>query len=60
MRTSFFALFVWALLQAGAAAMPQPDFSLTDINPGSVRSQQSISPRNYRGIISAWYFGREW
>jgi hypothetical protein len=60
MRIPLFSLSVLALLQAGALAVPQPDFSLTDINPGSVRSQQSISPRNYRGLISAWYFGREW
>ncbi|MFN0125314.1 MAG: hypothetical protein ACKV19_01350 [Verrucomicrobiales bacterium] len=60
MRILFLALSVSALLQAGASAIPQPDFTLTDINPGSVRSQQSISPRNYRGLISAWYFGREW
>lgn len=34
-----------------------PDFSLPDINPASARASQSISPRDYLGQVSAWYFG---
>lgn len=42
---------------------PQPgkdavlDFSLIDVNPASPRFNQDISPRDYLGEISAWYFG---
>jgi hypothetical protein len=36
---------------------PQPDFHLQDVNPNSARSGQSVSPRDYLGGISAWYFG---
>ena len=34
-----------------------PDFSLTDVNANSPRNQQAVSPRDYLGKISAWYFG---
>jgi len=34
-----------------------PDFSVIDINPGSPRYDEMVSPRNYVGQISAWYFG---
>ena len=34
-----------------------PDFSLTDVNPTSSRYNEAISPRDYLGGISAWYFG---
>ncbi|MCO6439259.1 MAG: hypothetical protein J5J06_19380 [Phycisphaerae bacterium] len=34
-----------------------PDFSLTDVNPASARTQQPVSPRDYLGQVSAWYFG---
>jgi hypothetical protein len=34
-----------------------PDFSLPDINPNSARFNQNISPRDYLGSASAWYFG---
>lgn len=34
-----------------------PDFSLPDVNPNSVRYQETVSPRDYLGQISAWYFG---
>jgi hypothetical protein len=34
-----------------------PDFALLDVNPGSPRSGQVVSPRDYLGQVSAWYFG---
>jgi hypothetical protein len=36
---------------------PMPDFLLEDCNPGSPSVGQKISPRQYLGKISAWYFG---
>jgi hypothetical protein len=33
------------------------DFSLTDVNPQSARYQQTVSPRDYLGQVSAWYYG---
>lgn len=33
------------------------DFSLVDVNPNSMRYQETVSPRDYLGQISAWYFG---
>jgi hypothetical protein len=32
-------------------------FSLPDVNPGSPRFGQVVSPRDYLGQASAWYFG---
>ena len=34
-----------------------PDFSLPDVNSNSTRFNQPISPRDYLGEVSAWYFG---
>ena len=34
-----------------------PDFSLVDINTTSDRYNETISPRDYLGSVSAWYFG---
>jgi hypothetical protein len=36
---------------------PLPDFALVDQNPASATSGQEVSPRDYEGQISAWYFG---
>jgi len=33
------------------------DFHLEDINPNSSRYQQQVSPRDYLGRLTAWYFG---
>jgi len=62
-----------ALLAAGcgedATAPPPPapacspesivaaDFSLPDVNPSSTTYDDTVSPRQYQGMISAWYFG---
>jgi hypothetical protein len=40
-----------------SASDPVPDFHLRDVNPNSVRFGTEVSPRNYLGSISAWYFG---
>ena len=34
-----------------------PDFSLIDVNPNSARHDEAVSPRDYLGSISAYYFG---
>lgn len=42
---------------------PQPspdalaDFTLADVNTASERFGEPISPREYLGTVSAWYFG---
>jgi hypothetical protein len=33
------------------------DFQLVDVNPNSATHNQTISPRDYLGQVSAWYFG---
>jgi hypothetical protein len=40
----------------GSAAMPA--FSLVDVNPGSRTAMRMVSPRDYLGQVSAWFFGR--
>jgi hypothetical protein len=39
------------------ANVPKPEFALLDVNPNSATSGKTISPRDYTGQISAWYFG---
>lgn len=34
-----------------------PDFSIVDVNPNSSAYGDSISPRDYLGKVSCWYFG---
>jgi hypothetical protein len=36
---------------------PVPDFQLQDVNPNSPTNLMNVSPRNYLGLTSAWYFG---
>ncbi len=33
------------------------DFTAADVNTASARYQEDVSPRDYLGNISAWYFG---
>jgi hypothetical protein len=40
-----------------AAADALPDFSDLDVNPTSATSGSLVSPRDYLGQVSAWYFG---
>ena len=37
--------------------LPVYDFSLVDLNVNSATFNQSVSPRDYKGQVSAWYFG---
>jgi len=39
------------------ADQPAPDFSLVDQNPNSTTAGKPVSPRQYLGKVSAWYFG---
>ena len=44
----------------GPTPLPEdaaPDFSILDINPDSPRYDELVSPRDYVGHISAYYFG---
>lgn len=41
----------------GVVAAVVPDFSLLDDNANSATYGQAISPRDYLGQVSAWYFG---
>ena len=49
------------VVEVGAAAEGEndqvSDFSLVDVNPNSETYNQAISPRDYLGEVSAWYFG---
>ena len=36
---------------------PVPDFALMDVNPTSTTFNQAVSPRDYTGRTSGWYFG---
>ncbi len=40
-----------------AEGEPLDDFLLVDVNPTSETSNQTVSPRDYLGQTSAWYFG---
>jgi hypothetical protein len=46
----------WPAAAEGEEALV-PDFSLLDTNPNSTTYNQNVSPRDYLGQISAWYFG---
>ncbi|HEX7881100.1 MAG TPA: hypothetical protein VF720_16940 [Candidatus Eisenbacteria bacterium] len=34
-----------------------PDFALKDVNPASTTHNDDVSPRDYLGGVSAYYFG---
>ena len=42
---------------AEAEGSQVPDFQLVDVNPNSSTYNQAVSPRDYLGQVSAWYFG---
>ncbi len=42
---------------APVADGPVPEFGLQDVNATSQRLGQTVSPRDYLGQVSAWYFG---
>ena len=39
------------------SASALPDFTLSDVNAGSPRTGQGVSPRDYLQQLSVWYFG---
>lgn len=41
----------------GSAPALQPDFLLQDVNSNSATNGQNVSPRDYLGLVSAYYFG---
>jgi hypothetical protein len=41
----------------GPVEGPVPDFALEDVNAISPSFGQLVSPRDYVGHVSAWYFG---
>ncbi|MCO6458151.1 MAG: hypothetical protein J5I93_22835 [Pirellulaceae bacterium] len=46
----------WAAAGEGSG-MLVADFSLLDTNPTSPTHNQPVSPRDYLGQVSGWYFG---
>lgn len=46
-----------AASDADATVAMVPDFALVDENAASTTYQKSVSPRDYLGQVSAWYFG---
>lgn len=42
---------------AGPGNQAMPDFLLLDVNPLSTTYADQVSPRDYLGLVSAWYFG---
>lgn len=55
MRTSL--LLTAGLMACQDAPATLSDFSLTDQNETSATYGQAISPSDYRGMATAWYFG---
>ncbi len=55
------ALLFAAACGGGSSGPPAPqlapDFLLPDVNPNSATGGQNVSPRNYVGNVSAYYFG---
>jgi len=45
------------LLIRGGPAEPAPDWSALDVNPTSPTTGQNVSPRDYIGSVSGYYFG---
>ena len=47
------------LTACGSSALegPVPSFALTDVNPASATFDTEVSPEDYAGSVSAWYFG---
>lgn len=58
----FLPLLLLATTALAVESPPMPDFSASDVNPGSDRRKATnvnVSPRDYLNQASAWYFGRE-
>ena len=41
----------------GSGAETVPDFTLVDVNATSSTHNHLVSPRDYQGKVSGWYFG---
>lgn len=52
-----FLLLVAACGGGSSAEILAPDFLLQDVNPNSPTSGMNVSPRNYVGNASGYYFG---
>jgi len=53
-----FAMLLAAACGGGSSAPgPAPDFLLQDVNPNSPTSGMNVSPRDYVGNASGYYFG---
>lgn len=51
-------LLVLAACGGGSSSpTPAPDFLLLDVNPNSPTTGQDVSPRDYVGSVSGYYFG---
>jgi hypothetical protein len=44
-------------LETSVPADAVADFALTDVNATSPSAGRAVSPRDYLGQVSAWYFG---
>jgi len=66
-RAAISSLFLFGLIVAGCNGStspptsgtpnPVPDFALMDVNPTSTTFNLAVSPRNYTGQTTGWYFG---
>jgi hypothetical protein len=54
---SLFASAIWSGPCWGQEVGPAGDFSLPDVNPNSSLFETDVSPRDYLGQVSGWYFG---
>lgn len=52
-----FAADLGGALQAEGESQPLPDFSLLDVNATSTTANQQVSPRDFVGRVSGYYFG---
>jgi hypothetical protein len=52
----FVAAPAWPLSAEGEGTQV-PDFSLVNTNSNSPTYNQNVSPRDFLGQVSAWYFG---
>jgi hypothetical protein len=50
-------LLTATLYAASAGAVPLPDVELEDVNSTSPHYGDFLSPRDYLGSVTAWYFG---
>lgn len=50
-------LALLAACSGGSVGSEAPDFALTDVNATSATYAQRVSPGDYSGQVSAWYFG---